>query len=168
MVKNKTTHCITLAPDVVKKIEEVGVGKSFSGKIEWMAREFVNERGMLVKYRTAEEFETGNPTMLVETAERVWADSAHLKGFESQFVEYEELKGIISAWLREEGKGVKPGKVPENFIPVLEEAGFKVQFFTDVENDVAEIWVARRERNPDCRECSVVQDINEKLKEIME
>lgn len=163
MVKNKGTHCVTLAPDIAEKIDSVGKGKSFSAKLAYIIMDYCADRGILVQYLTEEERQNGTPKILIQGAERVWAWCSWLKGPEEHLA-HQEAEATMREWaVGAKSRKMKPRDVATGLSQRLQESGYSVQVIDLPEEDILEVWISKKEREPECDVCRIVQRIRRVL-----
>jgi len=164
VVKNKGVHCVTLALEIAEKIERVGQGKSFSAKMEYIVKEYCVQKQMLVDYNTEESRETGQPTIWLNGAERIWGCSPWLNGVEDKLAHTTAAEALDEWATNKKVARFKPQERAIELSKIMQDIGYIVQIVNIPESDITEVWIARKEQKPVCGECGVVDQLRKLLK----
>lgn len=144
--QRKGTYCISLSPDVRDIIVRLGVGRSFSEKIESVVRKYESDSVTLFSYDTEEQKELGTPTVFKGGAIQVYCESAGKQGL---CTDNEEILSILSPTPRK-------GNVAATIVGRLEQNGYLVQ----VSEDPIDVWAMQRTNDKDkCFKCKVLGEI---------
>jgi hypothetical protein len=80
----RISKCVTIPNRTIDIVDEMGIGENWSKKLEWLIHDYARIVKIFVVYETDEQREKGMPTILRDDAERWYASSAFLKGFDPE------------------------------------------------------------------------------------
>jgi hypothetical protein len=154
LLKGRRTTTISLPIELVNFIE-MQEGRFFSQRLENIVLTYAKAQLALVRYDNQKQIDQGEPTLLNSNAVRVWAWSAHLKGYDYTN-RFEKMLREISKNLKD--KSCSVSKVGDETLHLLQkDKDLLVQEIK--EEDFREIWIAEKSSVPDCSKCSRMERI---------
>lgn len=139
------------------------VGESFSSRLSWVLADYSKKADVLVVYQSEEQMEEGQPVVLDNNAQRIFAAAPFLKGWTHKDTSYADVVKECMEQL-----GVKAGKsYPQvhGVVEMLRAKGYRVQEIQAVDKDFVDIWMAARQGAEDCGDCKA--DLKRQIEEVL-